>query len=310
MTELSLPLLAFVSVALLVLAAAPRRERTVRQRLAPYGRRAGMASPARERALAGSFLHRVLRPVVRSGVAMVSSATPTGIRERALLELARAGDPVGVDTYLAIRGVAMLGLPLTAILFFTRGSEGMTPLGLVMVAGLFLAGRRVTSWWIGGRVTARQGTVERSLPGALDLVTVCMEAGLSFDAGLAKMVEKTRGPLADGFARVLQEMQIGKPRREALRDLARRTQVRDLSTFVAAVAQADQMGMSLAPVMRAQADEVRTRRRQRAEEQAMKAPVKMLFPLIFCILPATMLVVLGPAVVTLFTQILVQMAEF
>jgi tight adherence protein C len=133
-----------------------------------------------------------------------------------------------------------------------------------------------------------------------------MEAGLSFDAGLAKVVEKTRGTLADEFARVLQEMQLGRARRESLRELARRVDVRDLSALVAAIVQADQMGMSLAPVLRAQADDLRTRRRQRAEETAMKAPVKMLFPLILCILPSTMLVVLGPGIVTLYTQLLVQ----
>jgi tight adherence protein C len=148
------------------------------------------------------------------------------------------------------------------------------------------------------------------LPGALDLITVCMEAGLSFDAGLAKVVEKTHGPLADEFAQVLQEMQLGKPRRAALRELAHRTEVRDLSSFVAAIVQADQLGMSLAPVMRAQADEVRTRRRQLAEEQAMKAPIKMLFPIVFCILPSTVLIMLGPAVVAMFGQILAQMSEW
>jgi tight adherence protein C len=151
--------------------------------------------------------------------------------------------------------------------------------------------------------------VLRKLPTALDLITVCMEAGLSFDSGLAKVVEKTKGTLSDEFGRVLYEMQIGKPRREALRDMGQRVQVRDLTAFVAAIVQADQMGMSLGPVMRAQSEEVRTRRRQYAEEQAMKAPIKMLFPLMFCILPATMLVVLGPAMVTLFTQILTQMKD-
>jgi tight adherence protein C len=155
----------------------------------------------------------------------------------------------------------------------------------------------------------RQQDVLRALPTALDLVTVCMEAGLSFDSGLAKVVEKTRGTLSDEFGRVLTEMQMGKARREALRDMAKRLSTRDVSSFVAAIVQADQMGMSLGPVMRAQSDDVRLRRRQRAEEQAMKASVKMLFPLMFCILPSTMLVVLGPGMVTMFTQLLPTMGN-
>jgi tight adherence protein C len=198
----------------------------------------------------------------------------------------------------------MVGLPLVYVVYVARSGGEMGPLGLLIVAALFLLAKRGSGWWIKGRVRERQNKLERALPGALDLLTVCMEAGLAFDAGLAKVVEKTRGPLADEFARVLQEMQIGKSRRDALRDMSRRAEVRDLVGFVAAIVQADQMGMSLAPVMRSQADEVRTRRRQRAEEQAMKAAVKMIFPLILCILPSTMIVVLGPAIVTMATKIL------
>jgi tight adherence protein C len=204
----------------------------------------------------------------------------------------------------------MFGLPLGYALFAARTGKGLDLFGLVVVAVLFLAGSRLSSWWVRSRIKQRESQIERALPSALDLITVCMEAGLSFDAGLAKVVEKTRGPLAEECGRVLQEMQLGKPRREALRELAQRTAVRDLAAFVAAIVQADQMGISLAPVMRAQADEVRIRRRQRVEERAMQAAVKMLFPLIFFILPAMMLVVLGPAFVTLYVEILSQMGSW
>lgn len=303
-----LPLLSFITSALVVLALFPPRREAVRARLAPYGAPRPPRA-ARERFLSGSFGQRVLGPAFRSILDVLSRTAPTSIRQEAALQIARAGNPIGVDLYLAIRGLAMVGLPLGYVAFMSQTGRALDPLGLVIVAGLFLGGRRGTAMWLQGRIGHRQREIERALPSALDLITVCMEAGLSFDAGLAKIVEKTHGPLSEEFGRVLQEMQIGKSRRVALHDLSQRCQVRDLAGFVAAVVQADQMGMSLSPVMRAQADEVRTRRRQRAEELAMKASVKMLFPLIFCILPATVLVVLGPGVVTLFRDIFTQMGS-
>lgn len=302
-----LPLLAFVTTTLFVLALMPPRGRTLRHRLAPYGPR---VQPARERILAGSFVQRVLLPGGDRLLDLVAATAPATIRQQAALELARAGNPMGVEAYLALRVAAMVGLPLAYAAYLSQADQSIGLVSVAVLVLLFLAGRRASGWWVRGRIRERQRQVERSLPSALDLITVCMEAGLSFDAGLAKVVEKTHGPLADEFAQVLQEMQVGKQRRAALHDLARRNEVRDLTTFVAAIVQADQMGMSLAPVMRVQADEVRTRRRQLAEEQAMKASVKMLFPLIVCILPATVLVVLGPAIVTLFSQIFVQMGSW
>jgi tight adherence protein C len=300
---LLIPLLTFVTTGLVVMALAPAPAGGLRQRLAPYGSR---AAPARERILAGSFLDRVLRPFARLTVSVAVAIAPSNLRAKAVLELARAGDPMTVEQYLALRLVAMLGAPIGYALFVSRSGQGMGPTNLVLVVVLFFVGSRFSSWWVRRTVAQRQEQIQNALPSALDLITVCMEAGLSFDAGLAKVVEKTRGTLAEEFERVLQEMQLGRSRRESLRELARRVDVRDLSALVAAIVQADQMGMSLAPVLRAQADDLRTRRRQRAEETAMKAPVKMLFPLILCILPSTMLVVLGPGIVTLYTQLLVQ----
>jgi tight adherence protein C len=307
MPELLPATLTFVTTALFVLALFPPRAQTLRQRLAPYGHR---SVPARERVLAHSFIERLLAPTGRRLMGLAGRTAPTHIRQQAALDLARAGHPLSVDLYLALRGAAMLGLPLAYVAYLAQSGQPIDTMGMLIVAGLFFVGSRGSGWWVRRKARARQNKIERALPSALDLITVCMEAGLSFDSGLAKVVEKTRGPLADEFARVLQEMQIGKPRRTALRDMAHRVDVRDVSSFVAAIVQADQMGMSLGPAMRVQADEVRTRRRQLVEEQAMKAPVKMLFPLVLFILPATMLVVLGPAIVTLFTEILRQMAEW
>jgi tight adherence protein C len=304
---LLIPLLTFVTTGLFVIALAPQPQVSVRRRLAPYGPK---VPAARDRLLAGSFIDRVLRPAVKATARLATIIAPSSIRAKAVAELAQAGDPMSVDHYMALRLVAMVGAPLAYVAFLMQSGETISALGLVLIAVLFIAGGRFSSWWVRRSIKRRQEQIERGLPTALDLITVCMEAGLSFDSGLAKIVEKTSGALADEFARVLQEMQMGKVRREALRDLARRVEVRDMTALVAAIVQADQMGMSLAPVMRAQADDLRTRRRQRAEETAAKAPVKMLFPLILCILPSSMLVLLGPGIVVLFTQLLTQMSDW
>ena len=305
MPPIVIPVLVFVTTMLAVMALVPQRHGALNARLAPYGAR---VAPARERLLDGSFLERVLGPASGRLMRLAAIVAPSTIRAKAVDELAEAGDPMTLEQYLALRTIGMLGAPLGYLLFMTRSGQQLGLTGMIALAALFMGGSRLSSYLVRRKAHARQADVLRALPTALDLITVCMEAGLSFDSGLAKVVEKTRGTLADEFGRVLHEMQMGKSRRDALRDMAARLNARDLSSFVAAIVQADQMGMSLGPVMRAQADDVRLRRRQRAEESAMKAPVKMLFPLMFCILPSTILVVLGPGLVTLFGQVLTTMA--
>jgi tight adherence protein C len=300
-----IPILTFVTTLLVVLALFPSRQQGLRARLAPYGAR---AIPTRERLLSGSFVERVLSPASRSAVRLAAIVAPSSIRAKAEVELARAGDPMTVEQYLALRTVAMIGLPLLFLANVSRTGTHMDMMGVVWLGALFMAGSRLSSYLVRKKFEKRQSEVLRALPTALDLITVCMEAGLSFDSGLAKVVEKTHGTLAEELGRVLQEMQMGKGRRETLKDMAQRLDVRDVSSFVSAIVQADQMGMALGPVMRAQSEDVRMRRRQHAEEQAMKAPIKMLFPLIFCILPSMILVVLGPGLVTMFTQVLTTMA--
>jgi tight adherence protein C len=300
------PFLTFVTTVLFVMALMPQRQTTLRARLAPYGAR---VAPARERLLAGSFIERVLAPSMQSLIRLGALFAPSTIRAKAAAELAAAGDPMTVEQYLALRTAAMIGAPLLYWVYANKTGKAGDMMSVIWLGALFMAGSRLSSWLVRKRMEKRRAEVQRSLPTALDLITISMEAGLSFDSGLAKVVEKTRGTLSDEFGRVLTEMQMGKARREALRDMAKRVATRDVSSFVAAIVQADQMGMSLGPVMRAQSDDVRMRRRQAAEEQAMKAPIKMLFPLILCILPSTMLVVLGPGLVVMFTQMLPFMAS-
>jgi tight adherence protein C len=144
--------------------------------------------------------------------------------------------------------------------------------------------------------------VRRDLPDAIDLLTISVESGLGFDAAAAQVARNTEGPLADEFARMLQEMQLGKGRSEALRAMAERTNVPDLKTFVSAMVQADAFGIPVGQVLRVQSSEMRLKSRQWAEEMAQKVPVKILVPLIFCILPCLFIAVLGPAAITIFNN--------
>jgi tight adherence protein C len=157
--------------------------------------------------------------------------------------------------------------------------------------------------WLKGRLGARQKLVLKTLPDALDLVTTCVEAGLGLDGALARVAEKSTGPLANELTRMLREVAMGKLRREALTELADRIGVEELTSFINAIIQAEQLGVGIAQVLRVQSDQMRTRRRQRAEQTAHEAPIKMIFPLVLFIFPAFMLVILGPAVIRIATSL-------
>lgn len=223
--------------------------------------------------------------------------SPAGIAHRLQHRLDLAGNPAAwtPDRILGAKG---LGLLLGAALGGLIGvrSVGWLVLGVVVgaVFGFFLPDLLLLN---AGQ--KRQTLIRRALPDALDMLTVCVEAGLGFDAALAQVARNTRGPLAQECARVLQEMQIGKSRNQALRSLTERTTVAELRAFVSALAQAGELGVPIASVLREQAREMRVRRRQRAEEQAQKVPVKILFPLIACLFPAMFVVIIGPGVISI-----------
>ena len=147
------------------------------------------------------------------------------------------------------------------------------------------------------KITERQQEIQQTLPDVLDLLTVSVEAGLGFDSALVKVVDKIKGPISEEFERLLQEIRMGKPRRDAMRDLGNRTNVEDLANFITAIVQADKLGVSIGKVLRVQSNQIRLKRKQRAEEAAMKAPIKMLLPLVFFIFPTIFIILLGPAVI-------------
>ncbi len=295
----------FVTVFLMVLALAPAKARRVRDRLALYG----YDAPSDQHSpLAEPFWKRVLLPLFDRLGTVLQRVMPTRIRQQTEATMEMAGNPIDPGVFLALRLAGVIGMTLWGVVPLVTGSRELTwsQAGLA-VFGVYL-GARLPVTWLNLKASGRRNKIERSLPDAMDLVIVCMEAGMSFDAALTKVVEKIEGPLQLEFERTLQEIHLGKLRREALRDMSKRTGVPDLISVVSALVQADQMGLSIAHVLRAQADDLRLRRRQRAEEKAQQAPVKMLFPLIMCIFPAMMLVTLGPAIIAIYDNIIVRLA--
>ena len=221
------------------------------------------------------------------------------VRIRHRLEL--AGSPAGwdVDRVIAVKMLgAIAGLALGIALPLAFGAGFLSVLGFAVV--LSVTGFYAPNLTLYQVAYNRTEQMRRELPDALDLLTISVEAGLAFDAGLSQVARNTTGPLAEEFFRVLQEMQIGLSRSDALRALGERTELPELKGFVIAMMQADAFGIPIASVLRVQAREMRIKRSQRAEELAQKVPVKILFPLIFCILPSLFVVILGPAAITIF----------
>ncbi|HEX6076969.1 MAG TPA: type II secretion system F family protein [Micromonosporaceae bacterium] len=249
------------------------------------------------------FHQRVALPFARRLGGLGRAFTPQGGRDRLQRWLDRAGNSGGwtVGAVVAVKG---LGLVYVAVVFgffgLLTGSVPGLVIGAVIggLAGFFLPDLLVLNAGL-----RRQEKIRRTLADVLDMLTVSVEAGLGFDAALAQVARNARGPLGGETARVLQEMQIGKSRVEALRSMAQRTSVLELRTFTASVAQATELGIPVAQVLREQSREMRVRRRLRAEEKAQKVPVKILFPLILFIFPALFIVLLGPALIRLLAAL-------
>lgn len=223
--------------------------------------------------------------------------SPAGIATTLQRRLDLAGNPSGwtPDRILAAKGLGLF------ILGGLGGLYGLRAIGL-LIAGAAVAataGFFLPDILLYNAGVKRQEKMQKALPDAFDLLTVCVEAGLGFDAALAQVARNTTGPLAAEFSRVLQEMQIGKSRSQALRAMTDRTTVPELRSFVSALVQAGELGITIADVLREQAKEMRLRRRQRAEEKAQKVPVKILFPLVFCLFPSMFIVIIGPGAISI-----------
>ncbi len=247
------------------------------------------------------FIERTLRPLAARLSGSVSRVTSSSFTDRTEKRLALAGNPgdLRVADWLGIKAIGtIVGGILFFVLFVVVGVMGLPFLiGLLMTGVGAMLGYTVPEFWLGGRVKKRQKAILLMIPDALDLLTISVRAGLGFDAALGKVVEKLAGPLSDEFRRALAEVRVGKARRDALRDIVPRTEVVPLTNFIGAIIQAEQLGVSISKVLQVQSEQLRIERRQRAEEQAAKAPIKMLFPLVGCIFPSLFIVILGPAII-------------
>lgn len=280
-----------VGAAVYALLCAPRGQ--VQQRLAAY--REMVVSDDDEREPDPGFMERIGRPAILALRRVGAQFLPKDLSEKIAWRLTLAGDPIGVTALLSIWGGAVTLLPLGYVLLVLSagGSFGM----MQIVATLVMAalGFYIPHVWLRSKASQRQKAILKSLPDAIDLLTTSVESGLGIDAALAQVAEKVKGPISTEIRRVLRDIAMGSARRDALIEFAKRTQLQDVQQFVNALVQAEQMGVSLGQVIRVQADQMRIKRRQRAEQQAYKAPVKMVFPLVLFIFPAVFVVILGPA---------------
>jgi tight adherence protein C len=244
------------------------------------------------------FGERVLRPLVKRLSQIGRRGDQGGIIARTDSKLEKAGYPGGLRG-ADWMGVKLLGAIVGALLLFFVGLLIAGPaLGFILAILGLAFGFIGPEFWLGRRIRARGMSMILQLPDALDLLTISVEAGLGFDAALAKVVEKMDGPLVQEFRQALAEVRMGRSRRDALRDIVARADARPVSNFIGAIVQAEQLGVPIAKVLQIQSQQLRIERRQRAEEAAAKAPVKMLFPMVGCIFPTIFIVILGPAIIT------------
>ena len=255
---------------------------------------AGTAGPGEE-----AFGDRVVKPTAAWLATLGRAATPAGAVARLRRWLDQAGNPPAwpVDRLFEAKGLGLFAGLVAGLMLGALGA-GVPGAFAGALAGAAL-GFYTPDLAVYEVADKRQGAMRRSLPDVLDMLTVSVEAGLGLDAALVQVTRYGRGPLAAEFARTLQEIQIGMTRSQALRGLGERTRLVELKTFCAVVVQATELGIPIANVLREQAREMRLRRRQRAEELAQKVPVKILFPLVFCLFPALFIVVLGPGVINI-----------
>ena len=266
---------------------------------------AGSDVNAREQEMDESFTRRALVPVLTGAARVARRVTPLDARDRLTHKLLLAGSPAGWDAE-RVMAFKIIGMVAGLVLGVAIGTyTGLSPTVTILIAGLFtFAGFVAPDSIVNGRVDDRQREILRTLSDTLDLLTISVEAGLSLNASISQVVQNVPGVLSQEFARMLQEIQLGVPRSDAFRHLAERTDVDELNAFALAMVQADVFGVSIAGVLRTQAEQLRIKRRQRAEAKAQQIPVKIVFPLILCVLPSLFVVIVGPGAIRIVTSIL------
>lgn len=259
----------------------------------------------REQELKVPLYIRAVKPVIKKCTGLLTKSMPAEKEADLSVKIERAGisDKFAPKEFFVMKYAAAAGF---AFLFWLLGgamAKSITQSAFIACAGLTL-GWYFPDLYLNSKGSERKREIERTLPDVLDLLTVSVEAGLGFDSALIRVIEKTRGVLSDEFRTMLQEIKMGKSRVDALRDMSKRADVDDLSTFTGSVILADQLGISIGNVLRLQSEQMRQKHRQRSEEMAMKTPIKIIFPLVFFIFPAIFIVLLGPAVIQMSNSIL------
>src|SRR5215211_6411416 len=267
-------------------------------RLAEFIQRGDVKS-LEEIELSQPFIERVIIPLVNRVGEFSTRFTPQKAIQDTARKMELAGNPWPIDaaTFLAIRFIlaVVLGGFLVAIVLISPPSnpnDNFMYIGGATFAGFYLPHLMLTS-----KITRRQKEIRKAMPDALDLLTICVEAGLGFDAAMSKVSQKWENELSLAFTRTIREVQLGKVRREALKDMSDRLGLPEMTSFVAAIIQSEQLGVSMAKVLRIQSDHMRMKRRQRAEEEAHKAPIKMIIPMALLIFSSILIIILTPAVI-------------
>jgi len=270
----------------------------VQARLTQLGTLEGVTS-LEEIELQQPVMDRTLRPMMRRLSGIGTRFTSRDRVGRTETKLAGAGYPYGLRTidFMGLKVVAAITVSGLAFLLFGVAMRSNATTAIIIAGVALLVGFFVPDYWLSTRIKSRQKAILLAIPDTLDLLTISVKAGLGFDAALGKVIEKSEGPLTDEFRRAMAEVRIGKPRRDALKELVARTNVPALTNFIGAIIQAEQLGVAIANVLEVQSEQLRIERRQRAEEMAAKAPIKMLFPLVGCIFPSMFIVILGPAMI-------------
>ena len=273
-----------------------RAREDMNERLALYGRGQAIQT-ARDEELAKPLAQRTVGPVILKISGFLKRFTPVGYLQKKERELMLAGHPGNLDApaFVVIKLLTTIVGLISA--FFLRGFGQDSMMQIMLFVLPIVLGFFGPDAWLKRKIDERRQAMLRALPDVLDLLVISVEAGLGFDSALQRVVATVPGPLSEEFFRMLQETRVGVSRRDAMRNLMDRTDLEELRSFLLAMIQAEAFGVTIARVLRVQADEMRVKRRQRAQEKAFAAPVKLVFPLVFCIFPSLFIVLLGPAAI-------------
>lgn len=270
-----------------------RAQKAAIDRLGVYGKTGSI----REDTLTRPLAERAIAPVVLGLGKVLNRFTPIGYLNKLQHKLMLAGTPGNLDAPSLVVIKVFTTLVGIVLAFFAQRVAGSGFQRLVLILFPIVLGFFGPDAWLSRKVEERRSSMQRSLPDVLDLLVISVEAGLGFDSALARVVSTVPGPLTEEFFRMLQETRVGVSRRDAMRHLMERSDLDELRSFLLAMMQAEAFGVAIARVLRVQADEMRVKRRQRAQEKAFAAPVKIVFPLVFCIFPALFIILLGPAAI-------------